>query len=387
MNKTVLITGARSVCALDLARDMALSGYAVYMADSNFSFVSRFSSIPRKVYRYASPRLHYAQFCKDIQKIIEAVRPSIIIPTCEEVFYLAQAGVKENFSALLFAPSFETLHDLHDKGRFAERCAMMGIPVPETHRLLSPADVTAYQKNCRDWVFKPCFSRFGSKAVISPSEERLAMIAPDESISWVAQKRITGQEMSFYAVARSGELVAFAPYTSSWRLRGGASYAFTPVLSPLSEKIKKIAEVMAEKFKINGQFSCDLIVDRCGDVWLIECNPRATSGLHFLTGGGRMAQVFLEDRPESIQIENGERYLLPVMLTYGITNAVKCGRWRAWISTLKSGSDVIGAGKDRWPFVGTLIDTICYMLCTRRRKISMEQATTYDIEWNGETLQ
>lgn len=55
MADTILITGARSAVALDLARDFAAGGFQVHMADCSSSFLSRWSKIPTRVHRAPTP--------------------------------------------------------------------------------------------------------------------------------------------------------------------------------------------------------------------------------------------------------------------------------------------------------------------------------------------
>lgn len=366
MVERVLITGARAAVAIDLARDFHRAGYEVHLADSTTARIARWSRAPAAVHRYAPPRTEPARFAAGIA----ALDAALIVPTCEEVFHLARLPL----GGRLFAPPLPLLRRLHAKHEFAALASGLGLPVPET-RLLTPD----FAEDSRAWVFKPAYSRFGARALIGPAS--LDGLDPDGL--WVAQRRVVGREISFYAVAHQGALAAFAAYASSWRLSGGASFAFAPLEAPLAGRIAEVAAALAAGTGLTGQFACDLIVDEAGDPWLIECNPRATSGLHMLTCTGALARAIVSGG-DRLSATGGPRHMLPAMLTYGLRQALAERRFGEWRQALRAGTDVIGAPGDRRPALGAVLDTLGFMAAARRAGISVTEATTADIEWNGE---
>lgn len=366
MAERVLITGARAAVAVDLARDFRCAGWEVHLADSTTARIARWSRAPHAVHRYAPPRTEPERFAADIA----ALDAALIVPTCEEIFHLARLPL----GARLFAPPLPLLRRLHAKHDFAALAAELGLPVPETRRLTPD-----FAEDSRDWVFKPAYSRFGAHTLIGPA----SLDGLDPDTLWVAQRRIAGREISFYAVAHDGRLAAFAAYASSWRLGGGASFAFEPLAEPLAGRIAAIAAALAAGTGLTGQFACDLIVDEAGTPWLIECNPRATSGLHLLTGTGALARAIVSGG-EMLTASGGPRHMLPAMLTYGLRQALAERRFREWRRALRAGTDVIGAPGDRRPPFGAVFDTIGFMAAARRAGITVTEATTADIEWNGE---
>ena len=113
-------------------------------------------------------------------------------------------------------------------------CSTATTPVPPTPSVTSKPTARSssgprFAPEAEAWVFKPCFARFGEAALIGPKSEELTQIAPTPEAPWLAQRRVSGSEACFYAVAHRGKLAAFVAYRSSWRLDGGASYAFEPL--------------------------------------------------------------------------------------------------------------------------------------------------------------
>jgi len=365
MAKAVLITGARSAAALDLARDF----------DSR---LARWSKIDAKHHRIPPPRQEGAAFRASIKDLINTYEINLIVPTCEEVFHLAVTDLRDNLGGRLFTPDLATLTLLHDKFAFSQTAQAAGLAVPETRAIASDADLA---------VFKPRFGRFGSHTVIAPAPSELAHISPSEHDPWLAQACIRGREVCLYAVANHGKILGFSAYTSEWRLKGGASYVFEPLDFELSQALRKIAEKLANSAKIHGQFGLDVILDEKNTPFLIECNPRATSGVHLLSGQGHLARAIGEGCPiPDRAAATPSAYLGPALVGFGLPHALATGRFGAWRKCLANGHDAISRPGDRLPFAGAIADTIAFALKGLQHSISTNAATTYDIEWNGEEL-
>lgn len=382
MAERVLITGARAAAALDIARDFARAGYEVHMADRATARIARWSHAAVAVHRYPSPVRDPAGFRARIAALVETLAPVLVVPSCEEVFHLAAIPIGPR----LFQPPAAMLRRLHDKAAFAELCRDAGLPIPETHRLDTPADLEPFRASLRDWVFKARFSRFGEGTLVGPAPEALSHILPTAERGWIAQRRLKGREVSFYAVARAGTLSAFAAYDSAWRLPGGASLTFDRLEPALSSAILDIASTLAGATGLTGQFACDLIIDEAGQPWLLECNPRATSGVHLLAGDGGLARAMLDGTGPMLLAHEKAQHLLPAFATFGLGLALRTGRLPAWLAQLREGGDVAGRPGDRSPALGAVIDGLEFMIEGARRGVSTTAATTLDIEWNGEDL-
>lgn len=385
MAETILITGARAPVALDMARDFTQAGHKVFLADCNSAYIAKWSNTAQKVLAYAPPIYQPKKFRCDIKGLIDRLQPKFIIPTCEEVFHLAHPDLESRLKDKLFTPPLTVLNQLHNKETFNNLCSELNVSVPETHIIDNHDDLQTYQSRSKELVFKPCYSRFGAQTLIKPSADQLKTVQPTEQNPWIAQKFIPGEEYSFYAVSRNGKLIALAVYKSDWRLKGGASYVFTPADPDAEKQAKIIAEKLAKNLNLTGQFSCDLIIDHNSTAWPIECNPRATSGLHLLTGNGDLARAIVDQIEYKVAPGAAHKYMFPMMLTYGLIKAIKQQKYKDWLSTLKSGSDVISSKNDRLPVLGSLLDTLIFAKHAFKHNLSLSQATTYDIEWNGET--
>lgn len=378
MAERILVTGARSAVAVDIARDFCAAGFEVHMADCRPSRMARASRAVTAVHDYPSPVRDRVGFRRAILGLTARLDPVLVVPTCEEVFHLAAAPP----GPMLFQPPGATLRRLHDKAAFAALCDLVDLPVPETRVIERPADLHPFRNELDDWVFKTRFSRFGEGTLVRATPRALDRVGP----GWIAQRRVEGREASFYAVARGGAVTAFAAYSSDWRLSGGACLTFDPVDHNLNQTLFRIAAALADATRMTGQFACDLIVDAEGRPWLIECNPRATSGAHLLVGDGRLARAMLGPVEPPARAGDAPLHLLPAFATFGLATAVREGRLAQWAAQLRAGRDVTGRIGDRAPLWGAALDGLAFVREGRRRGISTAAATTADIEWNGEAL-
>ncbi len=386
MAKKVLITGARAAAALDVARDFAADGWEVHLADCLTARVARWSRVPARHHYYPPPRQQGAAFRARIADLVEEHDFALVVPTCEEVFHLAAPSLHQQLGVRLFAPNLAMLRRLHDKRAFAGACNDWGLSAPETHSIESRGDLAPFQAASREWVFKPQFSRFGDCALIAPNAAELSHIEPSPMRPWIAQRCIRGEEVCFHAIAYHGRLTGFAAYRSDWRLGGGARYAFEPLVQRRHLCLHDIAAQLALRGGLHGQFACDVMFDALDIPYLLECNPRATSGVHLLSGNGALAQAISQGTPMP-KATGSRAYLAPAMWLFGLPLALRKRRLAEWRALLATGTDAISRVGDRTPIAGALVDAARFFATGLRHGISTNAATTFDIEWNGEEME
>ncbi len=196
----------------------------------------------------------------------------------------------------------------------------------------------------------------------------------------MVQSRVEGREVCFHAVAVAGRLAAFGAYGSPWRMAGGAGYAFAPLDEPVESRLMETAARLAQVVG-TGQFACDLIVDAADRPWLIECNPRATSGVHLFGGRRGLADAFF-GREGTTLIGRDRGHLGPAMWRYGLPSALAQGRLGEWCEQRRAAPDVIARGRG-FAAAGAVLDSAAYALEALVRGGGLERAMTRDMEWNG----
>lgn len=381
----VLLTGARAPVTLELARCFARGGHTVFSADSTVNLTSVSNAVTR-AFTVPKPRLEPIKFAQEISKIKQLEQVDLIVPTCEEVFWLQLAAARAEFAGLpVFAPEIATLHALHHKWRFHQLLEALEIRTPHTRLLQTQQDLDALPSGTR-WILKPAYSRFAVQTVLLEELRERPRITRAQP--WLAQEFVAGEEYCVFAVARAGRLTAFTLYSAGWRAGRGASVSFArvPTVDPRFGAALEIAVRLATHLGLTGQFGLDLIAT-AHDLSVLECNPRATSGAHLFAPSDQFERAYLEDLPEPI-IAGGESAKLGVpMLIYALPGILEPDKLKTWRSAWRESRDVLRDPRDPLPISQSLRVLTSNLLEAIKLRCNLIAVTTRDLEWNGETLE
>ncbi|MDR2871633.1 MAG: ATP-grasp domain-containing protein [Xanthomonadaceae bacterium] len=377
----VLILGARAPVALELARRFAARQWHVYAADSLPCRAMAWSRAVRKIAQVASPRFAPERFLDDLNTLIREYGIDLIVPTCEETFYLARHRNDLPRQVQILVDDFEQLHALHSKWRFLELAQSAKVPTPASMLVRNLEEARKWAE-AGPVVLKPEYSRFG--AHVRCYTEGIPADAPalENQGAWVAQRYCTGREMCSYGIAERGCLLAHAVYFARYRLVGRAGYYFEPCVS---DAIEAAVRRLVARLNYSGQISFDWIVDDEGGIRAIECNPRATSGVHVFAENENPVDAMSGIPITVAPIGSRQpRMIAALMLALGWPLARRLGIQSLWREDFRRARDVLMEPGDRWPFFGGIIDWMGFMRSAQRHRIDLYAASTYDIEWNGD---
>ncbi len=311
----------------------------------------------------------------DLGVLVARLDPALIVPTCEEVFYLAVAAERLGLSDRVFAPAPAVLRQLHSKVAFAALAQSAGLAVPATRRVTSVAQLDAWRAQAPELVFKPEFSRFASHTRIRPQPAALDRLVPSPEQPWAVQDFVAGEELCLWSAAISGEIVGFAAYRPRWRLGRSASFYFEAETDPM---LIEIPRAIARATAATGQLSFDVIRRADGVVLPIECNPRGISGIHLFDAAPELALALMGQ---------GELALpAPAMWLLGAPQALVSGQWRAFRRDMARSRDVLARTGEPWAALGALLDAVRFSMIGLGRGRSASGQSTDDIEWNGEAI-
>ena len=378
----LLLTGGRSPASLELARVFHRAGHTVFMAESLGGHLSEPSRAIAENLRVPPPRQQPDAFLDALVEIVQRRRIDLIIPANEEVFYIARG--RDRLPA--FVEPLQTLRTLHNKWDFSLHAASLDLPVPETILVQNQDDLLSAYAQWRGLVIKPAYSRFASRTLILPTVKQAMSTVPfDPASPWVAQEFIEGTQVCTYSTVHRGQITAHAAYRSEFTAGQGATIAFQHIEHPAAFAWVKTFVGAAQ---YTGQIAFDFIEDAPGRVTALECNPRATSGVHLLASHPQFAQAFLDPTLNCITPLGENRSMLgTAMLLYGLPNAVKKGTFRRWFDLFLSSRDTILDWSDPLPALLQARSIFHYLRLARRQGISPLQASTFDIEWNGDGIQ
>ncbi|MCC4594103.1 ATP-grasp domain-containing protein [Xanthomonas campestris pv. phormiicola] len=384
----VLITGARAPVALDLARRFAAQGWRVHLADSVACRISGWSRAASASHRIASARYAATAYIADLNALVARERIALLLPTCEEVFYLARYRQALPAQLDVLVDAFDTLRTLHSKWRFLQlaRTLDADVDVPHSAQVRDLAQA-------REWagtaplVLKPEYSRFGVHVRVHPHGLPAAAPPLPDQGNWVAQRYCAGEERCSYAVARDGVLLAHAVYRPRYRLQRSSSYYFDAAPAP---QIERFTAQLARALRFSGQLSFDWIVSAQGRYSVIECNPRATSGLHLFAASDPLVAALDGSRRDPAALvrpaPTRAAMLGPLMLGVALPAALRHGRLRQWREDYARADDVLAPRGDRRPLAGALRDLGSHARLALAQRCTLREASTRDTEWDGQAL-
>lgn len=388
----ILLTGGRAFVTLDLARQFAHAGHHVVVAESVPVHLCRYSQCVNKSYLVPRPNSEPGAYIDALIRIIQVEQIDLVIPTCEEIFFIAGELDRLSACCAVFSAPLAQLERLHSKWDFNQLVRHYGLCVPETHLLTSQHDLQRFLTyNQRPFVIKPVFSRFATQVIIVESVEQPGRTFEELDISdtypWIAQEKIEGQAFCSYSIAHAGKLAAHTVYAENFTAGQGACIQFAPVEHP---EIDSWIERFVNLAQFSGQIAFDFIVTEAGHVYPLECNPRATSGIHLFQGDRQLPSAFLErnqsDQPVLRPGVSMQAMIAPAMLVYGLLAVRSWKRLKEWLCIFWQARDVIFDVRDIRPFLSQPLILWYNLRGSRALDISLQAFATIDIEWNGQRL-
>lgn len=382
MSIKILLTGGRAPATLDLARQLHAAGYELYMAECERWHLCRTSNVFRAQWLVARPNPDAQQFVQDILQLCLHHQIQLIIPTCEETFHLAQAKmIFEQHGVTLFTSDLATLDLLHHKFSFIQFVRQFALPHPRSFFVTNEQQLQqAREQLAERCVIKPAYSRFNTDVYVLQLTDSLPSILISAEHPWVVQQYISGQQLCTYSVAQKGKIVAHGCYPTQFAVRGGATIHFEPIEQ---RELAQFVEHVVAALSFTGQIAFDFIVQPDGQWFPIECNPRATSGVHLFRGEEQFAHHVVD--PSLVSDERTIYVEPPVARTYQLTAAMLLYSWgkRRFFQSLWRARDVIWDSNDWRPAFDQLVILGVMMWRRWRTGMSLTQLTTVDIEWSG----
>jgi predicted ATP-grasp superfamily ATP-dependent carboligase len=384
--KTILLTGARAPVTLDLARALTAAGHRVIAAESMGYPISIHSNAFAKFYFITAPNSSLPEFQNDLIQIIEKEKVEILIPTCEEAFHISKIKDVLSLKTKVMVDSFEKLSRLHSKVEFNHWVKEIGLSAPKTIRATTVteiAEAVAVMPGSKV-VLKPEFSRFASKTLVLDKKEALSILSEiTNGKPWAVQECLIGPEYCTYSFAKDGKLVAHVTYEHEFTAGKGAGICFKSIHHA---KIEAWISRFVQETNFTGQIAFDFIENSSGDVQPLECNPRATSGLHLIAHHQQYldALIGLTDSATTVRPQNGTQGQLRLaMLAYGLPSIRNLKSAISWIQIFFGAREVVFSLKDPAPFFDQFISFYRLISEAKKSKITPLEVSTKDIEWNG----
>ncbi len=381
----ILLSNGRFPVTLDLARQLTLAGCKVYCVDPMKYHVCRFSTAVAGSKAVPAPRTDTPGYISGVKEAVAAWGIDHIIPMHEEEFYLAESR-DPVVLAKLFAPPWSLLACLHSKGHYTRIARACGLDTPETHLCKSIEDVKHLDTENKEWALKPVFGRANTGVYhLKPGEPIPSDIPVSEEVQYVAQEWIRGARYCSYSVFNRGALRAHGVYPVLETIDGSSSVYFQ---SCSHDGIKKYVQRLGEGLYplLHGQIGLDFVETKDRLV-TIDCNPRATSGIHLWSGSPQLARAFTSssmdeftDPPRGRRGKEIRREVFPGMLMWE-TKGVNVRRYLRHMWRLVRARDVVWDWADVMPSLASpVLLTYYYILC-RRHQLQLQDLFQWHLIW------
>ncbi|MCR4941798.1 MAG: ATP-grasp domain-containing protein [Campylobacter sp.] len=364
----ILITSARAPVAAEWARLLKSEKNQIFVCDSLYFPISKFT--PNVKYlRHENIKNNFEAYSISIKKYISKF--DFIIPTCEDIFWLAKLPLNDNERKKCLMPPVEILLQLHNKFSFFNllpECENIGIVKTKLIKDKSEIDYSKEKS-----ILKPVYSRFGQKIIRDVNPQTCKNLEISATIAWVQQKFIQGENYCNFLIAQNGNLIAHSAYRPKWLINNAAASYFEPIYD---KRIENFAQKFCKKLNFTGQAAFDFIDDG-KKLWVIECNPRSTSGLHLFSGRIELSKQgelsYLGQRKtQSLRVG----YSLPLLFSL---NAIKNKKFKKLWHDFYNSQDVL----NHLPFYAPILSFSELIIKACYNKQSLSAASTADIEYNG----
>ena len=393
--KRILITGARAPVSIDLSRRLQAAGHEVFVCDSIRFPIGRFTTQRQSFHQVAGPRYDSASFIDELNRIIDEHQIDLLIPTSEESFYVS--AYQEQLHCRSLIDSLPLLESLHNKYIFSQTFENEFASTPRTDLITAAHQLHIFTPQSTQFVFKPVYSRFASSTLVGPSAQSLSKLEFGPAQSWVAQEKVGGTEVSSFSLANNGKLLAHASYKTPYRAGQGAGIFFEP---HEHIGILNYVETVLRQTNFTGQIGFDFIVDSDDHPWVIECNPRATSGIHMFATDGKLSEAYLsvlespadavdqrrDEYADYVPMQTDVRMIGAAMPFWGALQGILRLKPGKFIQDFRAAKDVLTSQDDRSPLLYLPLTMAELGFRSLLKLQSLQATSTEDMEWNGESL-
>lgn len=359
---------------LELARALAASGCRVVIAEPWSWHLSRLSRSVAACRRVRPPNPDPNAYLEDLCAVLAGESLDLLVPVSEEIMHLSALHGRVPSTVRLFVPRPEQLLVLHDKLAFNRLAAGFGLPVPETHALDSEAARSFAGRE--DFIVKPSLSSAGKGLTRHGAGAGL----PGLDEPGIVQAFLPGEEVSSFSICHQGRVTGTVVYRG--RIVSGTVAVCFEVIPEPDFALLEWIEGFAAGTGHSGFLSFDFRRDSDGRFLPMECNPRTTSGVHFVEPADLARAILEPDAPNRFRLRE-ERVLQQFYPALTETQGAffKGRPWRGNLHYLFGCRDVCWSRSDPWPFLLLPVASWEILRRTLLRGQSFGEATTEDIGW------
>lgn len=370
--KTALLTLGRLPKALDIARALAGAGYRVIVAEPFGLHLCRVSRSVARSYQTIAPNDDPRQYRQALLDIIDKEQVSLLVPISEESMHVVLLAPDLPPGTRMLAGDPELVRQLHDKHAFIELAGRFGLAAPAT-TILGSSQARSLAERC-DTVVKPVFSCAGNDITYLSAGDRLPDQIDDRPV--LVQQRLKGEHLSTQSLAHQGRLIGSVIYRGTL-FSGTVAAAFERVSN---QAVAHWVKTFVEQTRYSGFIAFDFIADDHGVPHAIECNPRLTSGIHFMEQSSLAAAMLAPENANEIRLKPAQKlHQFYTTLTESQSAMFRPARLKPFLAIMRSHQDVTWDKSDPWPFL--LMTPLSWPILSRSifKGMTLGEAATRDI--------
>jgi len=372
VSERVLLTGARTAIALEVARALHRAGHHVFVAETFPRYATAFSNCVDGAVTVPPPRLEPDAFLDHLLLIIKKFSITRLIPMGEEVFYIARGRDRLAAECEVFCDALPSLEALHDKVRFQQLASEIGA-VPITMPVDDVEQLAAFIRAHGPVILKQVNSRFGRGVRL------VAAPGPLPPGRWLAQQFIRGREICSMALARAGRLIAHVCYEPRFRLPFGPAYCATPVVH---DGAAAWVRSFVARNELTGAVAFDFIESDDGTLYPLECNPRLTSGVHLFPRDGSLAAALVDERECFPPPQDPVMWSI-AMLVHALPHVRTFAEADGWVRAFAGARDVFWDRRDLRPMLHMFASHRHLRTLRKEHGLSFAAAATFYTEWDA----
>jgi predicted ATP-grasp superfamily ATP-dependent carboligase len=375
MTKTVLLTIGRLPKALDFARSFQGAGWRVLVAEPFKAHLTGASNCVARSFVVPPPCDGKATYLDALAQIVADEHVDLVLPLSEETLHVAHLNSRLSRHAAVFAPAPAHLLELHDKAAFIALAQGHGLCVPETAVLGGDAAIALAASF--DYVIKPVFSCSGRGVSLHRAGVALPLsIDPSANEKAIVQQQLRGQQYSTFAIAHDGAVQTNVIYRGTI-FSGSVAVAFERL--EVEAITKWVADFVAATCH-SGFISFDFFVDGDGIARAIECNPRVTSGVHFIETED-LAPAILAPFARPIRLKSQTKMMQFYPTLTEVQGSMFGPKFRDNLKHMRASRDVTWSPRDPRPFVTMPITAFTIIAKSIQQQKSFGEVSTADISW------
>lgn len=372
---TVLLTLGRLPKALEIARSFAAAGWRVLVAEP---FPRHLCAVSRAVHAshvLTAPAVDRERYLAELAALVERERVRLVVPVSEEAMHASFVAPRLPPHVRLYSMPSERLLALHDKHAFVGVVRGYGLAAPDTHVLGAPG--AAALAASAPHVVKPIWSCSGRGVQFRAAGQPLPSLDGEPAI---VQRFVPGDVHTSFTLAHEGRVQRTIVYRGVV-MSGTVAVCFERV--PSHPAIEAWVETFVARAGWSGFVSFDFVVDDAGVAHAIECNPRATSGIHFVHPEDLARAIAAPQDPRPVRVKDVARLqqFFPCLTETQRSMLADRARFRANLRHLVGTRDVSWDARDPWPLLTMPATTWQIIRLALAQRKTFGEVATLDVGW------